>query len=306
MRLHANRTISLLASTALVVIAATALSGCKTTRSSDATGSIALPAGPRSEADWRRDIEKYGQRYRANNRDVEAAIRYAAALRGIGQRSQAAAVLEQAAMLNPKNRAVLGAYGRALADAGNYGQALDVLERAHSPDQPDWRVLSVQGAVLDQLGRTQEARQHYESALRIVPDEPSVLSNLGLSYALAKDLPQAEATLRRAVDRPGADQRVRQNLALVIGLQGRFEEAEKIARADLPSEEATANVAYLRHMLAQSDTWKNLARSGGDGAAPARAAKTVARAAPKAKAPAQPKPQTQAQAPLDINPVPTN
>ena len=31
-----------------------------------------------------------------------------------------------------------------------------------------------------------------------VPDEPSVLSNLGLSYALSKDLPQAEATLRRA------------------------------------------------------------------------------------------------------------
>jgi Flp pilus assembly protein TadD len=306
MRLHANRAISLLASTALVVIVAVTVSGCKTTRSSDTTGSIALPGGPRSEADWRRDVETYGQRYRANNRDVDAAIRYAAALRGIGQRSQAAAVLEQAAMLSPKNRAVLGAYGRALADAGNFAQALEVLERAHSPDQPDWRVLSVQGAVLDQLGRTQEARQHYESALRIIPDEPSVLSNLGLSYALAKDLPQAEATLRRAVDRPGADQRVRQNLALVVGLQGRFEEAEKIARADLPSEEATGNVAYLRHMLAQPDTWKNLARQGG-GAAPAPEPKT-APAAPKAKAPreAQPKPQTQAQAPLDINPLPLN
>ncbi|MFL5049954.1 MAG: tetratricopeptide repeat protein [Xanthobacteraceae bacterium] len=306
MRLHASRAISLLASTALVVVVATTVSGCQTTRSSDTTGSIALPAGPRSEAEWRRDVDTHGERYRVNNRDVDAAIRYAAALRGIGQRSQAAAVLEQAAMLNPKNRAVLGAYGRALADAGNYGQALEVLERAHSPDQPDWRVLSVQGAVLDQLGRAQEARQHYETALRIIPDEPSVLSNLGLSYALAKDLPQAEATLRRAVDRPGADLRVRQNLALVVGLQGRFEEAEKIARADLPSEEATANVAYLRHMLAQPDTWKNIARSGGDGAAPARAAKTAARPASKAKTQPQPKPQTQAQAPLAINPLPLN
>jgi len=149
MRLRANRAISLLASTALVVVVATTVSGCQTTRSSDTTGSIALPAGPRSEAEWRRDVDTYGERYRVNNRDVDAAIRYAAALRGIGQRSQAAAVLEQAAMLNPKNRAVLGAYGRALADAGNYGQALEVLERAHSPDQPDWRVLSVEGAVLE-------------------------------------------------------------------------------------------------------------------------------------------------------------
>jgi Flp pilus assembly protein TadD len=298
MRPHDNRTICLLCSVALAAILATGVSGCKTTRSTDTTGSIALPAGPRSEAEWRRDVDVYGERYRANNRDVDAAVRYAAALRGIGQRSQAAAVLEQAAMLNPKNRAVLGAYGRALADSGQFAKALEILERAHSPDQPDWRVLSVQGAVLDQLGRPEEARQYYESALRIVPDEPSVLSNLGLSYALAKDLPQAEATLRRAVDRPGADPRVRQNLALVVGLQGRFEEAEKIVRADLPSEEATANVAYLRQMLAQSDTWKALARSPGDGAAPARATKAAATRRTASK--------VQAQAPLAINPVPVN
>jgi Flp pilus assembly protein TadD len=44
---------------------------------------------------------------------------------------------------------------------------------------------------------------------------------------------------------------VRQNLALVVGLQGRFQEAETIARADLPPDEAAANVAYLRQMLAE-------------------------------------------------------
>src|SRR4030095_14154993 len=78
-----------------------------------------------------------------------------------------------------------------------------------------------------------------------------VLSNLGLSYALSKDLKRAEETLRRATARGSADKRVRQNLALVVGLQGRFQEAETIARADLPSGEAAANVTYLRQMLAQ-------------------------------------------------------
>jgi Flp pilus assembly protein TadD len=226
----------------------------------DTTGSITIPTGVRGEAELRRDIETYGARYRANPRDAEAAMRYALALRGIGQRSQAAAVLEQASMHNPKHRPVLGAYGRALADAGNYKQAMDVLDRAHSPDQPDWRILSVQGAVLDQMGRHQEAQEYYASALRLKPDEPAVLSNLGLSYALAKDLPKAEATLRRASARPNADPRVRQNLALVVGLQGRFEEAESIARADLPVEEAAANVSYLREMLAQPNNLKRLNR----------------------------------------------
>ncbi len=77
------------------------------------------------------------------------------------------------------------------------------------------------------MGRHEEAQRHYLTALKIVPDEPSVLSNLGLSYALSKDLKNAEATLRRAAAQQPVDPRVRQNLALVVGLQGRFAEAEK-------------------------------------------------------------------------------
>jgi Flp pilus assembly protein TadD len=201
-------------------------------------------------------METWGERYRANPSDPEVAIRYAQALRAIGQRAQAAAVLDQAAVHNPQNRAVLGAYGRALADAGKLQQALDVLDRAHTQDDPDWRILSVKGAVLDQVGRHVDAQRHYASALRLKPDEPSVLSNLGLSYALSKNLPQAEATLRRAAVQPGAEPKVRQNLALVVGLQGRFQEAEQIASGDLSPTEAATNVAYLRQMLAQQNAWK--------------------------------------------------
>ena len=165
----------------------------------------APPAAPRSDADWRRSAEAWGERYRANPHDPDAAVNYAQALRGIGQRAQAAAVLEQASIQNPKHTGVIGAYGRALADAGNYKQALEVLNRAHTPDQPDWRILSVQGAVLDQMGRHEDAQRYYATALRIVPDEPSVLSNLGLSYALSKDLVRAESTLRRAATQARAD-----------------------------------------------------------------------------------------------------
>jgi Flp pilus assembly protein TadD len=238
----------------VAIVAALAAGGCSTTPLSlDSTGSTAGPAAQRSEAEWRKDMATFGERYRVNPRDAEVAVRYAQALRAVGQRAQAAAVLETAAIHNPQNQAVLGAYGRALADNGNYKQALEILNRAHSPDQPDWRILSVQGAVLDQMGRHQDAQRHYASALRLMPNEPSVLSNLGLSYALARDLPLAEATLRRAADQPRAEPKVRQNLALVVGLQGRFQEAEAIARGDLSPGEAAANVAYLRQMLAQQD-----------------------------------------------------
>ena len=117
-----------------------------------------------------------------------------------------------------------------------------MLSRAHSPEDPDWRILSAQGAALDQLGRGEEARQYYASALRIAPDEPSVLSNLALSYVLSKDLPRAEQTLRRAYSRADADPRVRQNLALVLGLRGHLAEAEGIMKEGVPPEEAAAAV----------------------------------------------------------------
>ena len=247
----------LLASVA--VLAALSVGGCSTTAgtsSSDTTGSIATDTAPRSQVQWRQEMDSWGERYRANPSDPDAAVRYAQALRAVGQRAQAAAVLEQAALHNQDNRVVLGAYGRALADNGSYQQALEVLNRAHSQDQPDWRILSVQGAVLDQMSRHADAQRHYASALRLMPNEPSVLSNLGLSYALSKKLKEAEETLRLASAQRGAEPKVRQNLALVVGLQGRFQEAETIAKGDLSPDEASANVAYLRQMLAQQSDWK--------------------------------------------------
>ena len=216
---------------------------------SDITGSLTARSESVPDADPKRAVEVYGDRYRANVRDPDAALAYGQALRANGQRAQAAAVLEQATIANPGNRALLAAYGRALADNGNFQQAFDVLSKAHSPDNPDWRILSVQGTALDQMGRHEEARRYYETALKIVPGEPSVLSNLGMSYMLSRELPKAEEALRQAYANPKADARVRQNLGLVVGLQGRFAEAEDIVKKDLPPDEAAANVAYLKEML---------------------------------------------------------
>src|SRR4051794_11159975 len=248
-----SRLARLLASAGSSAILLLALCSCQTSGLSDITGSLGEKTEATRTADPRRDLETYQDRFRANPKDADAALQYGKALRATGQRSQAVAVLEQATINHPGNKALLAGYGRALADNGNFQQAFDVLTRAHTPDDPDWRILSAQGAVLDQLGRYEEARQYYASALKIVPEEPSVLSNLGLSYVLAKDLTKAEEILRRAHARPDARQRVAQNLALVLGLQGHLAEAETILKANRPPEEAAAKIAHLRRMLSRTD-----------------------------------------------------
>jgi Flp pilus assembly protein TadD len=255
-----------LAAATLLAGMAIAMAGCQTmqlpeTATAPSQAPLPVAAADTNGGDPRRDVEAYGQQYRADPGNVDVAMRYAQALRRTGQRAQAVAVLEKASIQSPHNKAVLGAYGRALAEAGTYEQALQVLDRAHSPDQPDWHILSAQGAVLDQMGRHADAQRYYLTALKIAPEEPSILSNLGLSYALSKNLREAEATLRRAAAQNPVDARVRQNLALVVGLQGHFAEAENIARADLPPDEAAANATYLKQMLARRKDLRETTRS---------------------------------------------
>jgi len=171
-------------------------------------------------------------------------------------------VLQKAAIHHPTDRDVLAAYGKALAADGRLNEALQTVRRAQTPDRPDWRLLSAEAAILDQLGKADEARKLYAQAVDLAPNEPTTLSNYGMSFVLTGELEQAEAMLRRAAALPGADSRVRQNLALAVGLQGRFKEAEEIASRELSPEQAAENIAYLRRMLDQNGVGRQ-ANAGG-------------------------------------------
>jgi len=133
--------------------------------------------------------------------------------------------------------------------------------------------MSVQGTVADRLGDHAGAMQFYRDALKIAPGEPSVLTNMGLSLALAKKLPEAEQALRQAVASPKADARMRGDLALVLALEGKFSEAETVGRADLSPDAARANVEAIRQMIAQNDSWREL-RKGATPAKPKAPSKT--------------------------------
>jgi Flp pilus assembly protein TadD len=234
--------------------------GCMT-RGGDVTGS--LQRTPQlSQGEWRQRAEGLAGRYQANPNDRNTAFSYATALRGAGQIAQATAVLQKAVLAHPRDLEMLGLYGRALADSGKLKEAQDVLERAHTPDRPDWRILSVQGTVADQLGDHDTARLYYEAALKIVPGEPTVLSNLGLSLALTRRLTEAEQVLRQAAAHPQADARVRQNLVLVLGLQGKFAEAERVAAQDQSPQQVAATIADLKKMVGQQNSWDMLKRGG--------------------------------------------
>lgn len=247
------------------IVALALLASCSTR--GDTTGSIPRtnkPLEQMTQTELASVTRSIGMTYEKNPKDRNAGLQYATVLRMTGKSAQALAVMRQVAILYPSDREVLATYGKAQAAAGELEQALGTIARAQTPDRPDWKLKSAEGAILDQLGRSDAARAAYRDALDIKPNEPSVLSNLGMSYLLSRDLKTAETYMRSAITQPGADSRVRQNLALVVGLQGRFQEAESIARQELTSEQAEANMSYLKAMLAQDSNWQKLS-SNDDG-----------------------------------------
>ena len=244
----------------VVVAVCTSLGGCLT--GPGTTGSINPTVTAETSPEILRKMsDTLGAQFEANPADAGVAMQYAQVLRALGQHAQAVAVLQQAAIRNPRNLPVMGAYGKALVDAGRLKEAAEVLPRAHRPERPDWRILSVQGVVADQMGDFTTAQRFYSGALAIVPGEPSVLSNQGLSFALNGHLPEADGILRQAVANPRADARVRQNFALVLGLEGKFAEAEEVLRRDLPPAEVAANLQSIKRMVSQPNSWKAIRQS---------------------------------------------
>lgn len=181
--------------------------------------------------------------------DTDAAYEASVALRAIGSADRAV----QAAALGIQAKAEEPRLWKALALAllgDNQNEfALQALQKAIALNPRDAQLHNGLGVVYDRLETPKLAAGAYQAALALAPGDSAILSNYGLSVAMAGDLPKAETLLRQAVQNPIAPPQARQNLALIVGLQGRFTESEQLASRDLPALVASENVGYLRRML---------------------------------------------------------
>ena len=207
-------------------------------------------ATARKSASPKVDLAPLAAMHNAKPADPEAAVAYARALREAGSAAKALAVLDRTAALEPADKRLLLERGLLALELGEPAKAEALLRKAQDKTAPDWRLHSGLGTALASRGKQPEAQAEFAKALTLAPDQPSVLNNLALSYALDGKVAQAEQLLRKAHQAKGsADARkVEQNLALVLGLRGRYEEARVAAADSLTSAKAQRNVAYLREL----------------------------------------------------------
>lgn len=225
------------------------------------------PATPETRAQYDRSDALsrsvfWANEQQANPADPIAGVKLAAALREMGQNDRAAEAAQQMLIVQPGNLEAMLELGRAHIARGQAFYGIAALEQARASAPRDWRPLSLLGVAYQQVRRTEDANAAWAAGLALSPENPDILTNQGTAAMAAGDAAGAENLLRRAVASPAATLKMRLNLALIIGLQGRISEAEQIIRRDLPPEQADRNLAWLRDQTtaatASSRTWGSL------------------------------------------------
>lgn len=262
----------------LATVALIALSG-KPTLAADPTAATAAQARAPSSAAVRATYDRmdalsrsvfWASEQQADPTDAVAGVKLAQALRELGRYDQAAEAAQATLTIQPNNLDALLELGRAHIARGQAFYGVAPLEQARDLAPRDWRPYSLLGVAYEQVRRTDDARAAWNQALALSPDNPDVLTNAATAALTHGDAPGAETLLRRAVAQPTASAKVRQNLAMVLGLQGKMGEAEQILRRELPPEQAEQNLQWLRSRSTGGAT-----TSGGGAASPSPATDTA-------------------------------
>jgi Flp pilus assembly protein TadD len=238
------------------------LGGCAQT--SDLLGSSQLAEAPAQTQDGgaepakdgqspQSELQKatayWGQEYAKRPTDLKPALSYARNLKALGEKERALNVLQQAAVFHDGDPELASEYGRLALEFDQLSVASRLLEVADNPSSPDWKVISARGTVLAKQGDYKGSIPFYERALTFAPNQPSVVNNLAMAYAMSGEAKKAEDMLRQAADSSGSSPKVRQNLALVLGLQGRYDEAKAEGSKAIASDSASSNSDYIKQMV---------------------------------------------------------
>ena len=187
----------------------------------------------------------------------------ARALVAAGQLAEAIPLAEQAVELSPQDSGYRMLLGDLYLRNGRFQSAeaafRDVLRLDPSNQRAGISVALAQIA----LGRNGEALDVLDRLAEVAPP-----ADLGLAYALAGQPQRAVEMLETAARTPGANGRVRQNLALAYALAGDWEKARTTAAQDVAPEELGGRLQQWAAFAQPKASWEQVASLFNTTAAP--------------------------------------
>ena len=152
---------------------------------------------------------------------IESELQNARGLRAQGHLQEALRALAQLVLVAPDDARVVSEYGKVLVQLGRPDDAIAFLKHAIELRADDWTVYSALGVAYDQNDDRRNAKEAYDRALALHPDDATVLNNYAVSRMLAGDLDTAQKLLQQAQTAGGNTPKVSANLQLLAQMKAR-------------------------------------------------------------------------------------
>ena len=132
-------------------------------------------------------------------------LRQAALQDQLGNTADSDKMLESLAQQYPDRPEPLAQLGDELRSRGRFTEAVGVYNRAvarlGAPNRQSWPLFYERGVAHERAGQWPEAEADFQFALRLAPDQPSVLNYLGYAWTeQGRNLGQARQMIERAVE----------------------------------------------------------------------------------------------------------
>ncbi len=145
-----------------------------------------------------------------------------------------------------KSEATLAIKAAEMAEQqGRTDEAIRYYEQARTLD-PQWNPVCRRLAVLyDHRGDDTRARQEYQEALALKPNDPNLLNDFGVFHLHREHWAEAESWFRRSLKAQPKNDRAAVNLGMSLAMQGRLDESYETFAPVVGSAAAYSNIGVL-------------------------------------------------------------
>jgi Flp pilus assembly protein TadD len=183
--------------------------------------------------------------------NLDALYHEAAAYYAVDRCMDAIAAYKVALTLAPNSSTAELGIGRCLLQR-NAAEAEAAFTAAVNDDPHDAAALNDLGIARDLQGHHKEALAPYEQSLLIDPGNLATEVNLGMSFALSGDGPDALEYLGPLATGQDATPKIREDYALALVASGRPDEAHLVLAQDLSPDAANALVTAFQQAIVQA------------------------------------------------------
>jgi Flp pilus assembly protein TadD len=204
----------------------------------------------RDEGNLENAADMYHRAGRADSKSPLPPAALGDVLRRLGRFQEAEQAFNEALKRNRYSGSALQGYGILMIEKGEPDTAIAALDNAVDEEAADFRVYNVLGIAYDTLGDHAQAQNNYLAGLELAPRSRSLRNNMALSLALQERYEAAIDQMRQFRTGEEADKPFLHNIALIYGLAGRIEEAAQALRDVLPEADVANNLAFYQSLRA--------------------------------------------------------